>query len=70
MIIRRIIAPTDISANSKTGIAYAISPAGAQRAELTILHVISPPTFEMAGLYKAQFSPQNREPVSVIHALC
>ncbi len=43
MIIEKIRCPTDLSGNSKVGIAYAISLARENRAELVLFHVTSFP---------------------------
>lgn len=42
-MIRKILCPTDFSGNSKVGIAYAISLARENRAELVLFHVTSFP---------------------------
>ena len=43
MVIQKIFCPTDLSGNSKVGIAYAISVARENRAELVLFHVTSFP---------------------------
>ncbi len=47
-MIRKILCPTDLSANSKAGVAYALSLARENRAELVVFHATSFPVYELA----------------------
>jgi len=47
-MIRKILCPTDLSANSKAGVAYALSLARENRAELFVFHATSIPVYELA----------------------
>lgn len=47
MLIKKILCPTDLSGNGKTGIAYAISLAREHRAELVFFHVTHFPFWEL-----------------------
>ena len=47
-MIRKILCPTDLSANSKAGVAYALSLARENRAELVVFYATSIPVYELA----------------------
>jgi nucleotide-binding universal stress UspA family protein len=49
-MIRKILAPTDLSHNSKAGIGYAVSLARENRAQLILLYVTSIPFHEFQGI--------------------
>ena len=51
-MIRKILCPTDLSANSKVGIAYAISAAREREAELVIFHATSFPVEPLVHDYE------------------
>jgi len=48
MTIRKILCPSDLSYNSKAGVAYAISLARENRAELVVFYATSIPVYELA----------------------
>ena len=70
MVLRKILVPTDLSANSKAGIAYGISLAGERQADLFFLHVVSPPSSELAIVCEAYFCGQNWQPASLVQHRC
>jgi nucleotide-binding universal stress UspA family protein len=47
-MIRKILCPTDLSANSKAGVAYAISLARENQAELVVFYATIIPVYELA----------------------
>lgn len=55
MLIKKILCPTDLSKNAKTGMAYAISLAREHRAELVFFHVTPFPSWQLA--YPCEPSP-------------
>ncbi|MFQ5836197.1 MAG: universal stress protein, partial [bacterium] len=63
-MIRKILAPTDLSVKSITGLAYAISLARENSAELLFLHVASMPVYQLALLYQREFDRTRSIPVS------
>ncbi len=63
-MIRKILAPTDLSVKSIAGMAYAISLARANSAELLFLHVASMPVYQLALLYQREYERTRSIPVS------
>lgn len=58
MQIRTILCPTDLSANSRVGLAYAIALARHHEAELVIYHVIPLSLAELAALCRSELAPR------------
>ncbi len=54
MIVKKILVPTDLSVNSKTGASYAISLAHQYRAELVLLHVTFFSVYSFAASWEAE----------------
>ena len=64
-MIRKILAPTDLSVKSIAGIAYAISLARENSAELLFLHVASMPVYQLALLYQREYERTRSTPRSI-----
>ena len=64
-MIRKILAPTDLSVKSIAGIAYAISLARENSAELLFLHVISIPVYQVALMYQLEYERNRSIPRSI-----
>jgi universal stress protein A len=52
-MVRRILAPTDLSYNSKTGVGYAVSLARENRAQLNLLYITSIPFHQFERICEA-----------------
>jgi nucleotide-binding universal stress UspA family protein len=63
MKIRRILAPTDFSACSKQGLAYALAFAQKVGAKLSLLHVIELPVFPLEGILPPTLTPTQLEAI-------
>ena len=64
-MIRKILAPTDLSVKSIAGMAYAISLARENSAELLFLHVASMPVYQLALLYQREYERTRSTPGSI-----
>jgi len=64
-MIRKILAPTDLSVKSIAGMAYAISLARENSAELLFLHVASMPVYKLALLYQWEYERTRSIPLSI-----
>ena len=64
-MIRKILAPTDLSVKSIAGMAYAISLARENSAELLFLHVISIPVYQVALMYQLEYERNRSIPRSI-----
>jgi nucleotide-binding universal stress UspA family protein len=63
-MIRKILAPTDLSVKSIAGMAYAISSARENSAELLFLHVATIPVYQLALLYQREYERTRSIPLS------
>jgi len=64
-MIRKILAPTDLSAKSIAGMAYAISLARENSAELLFIHVASMSVCKLALLYQWEYERTRSIPLSI-----
>ncbi len=64
-MIRKILAPTDLSAKSIAGMAYAISLAQENSAELLFFHVASMSVCKLALLYQWEYERTRTIPLSI-----
>jgi nucleotide-binding universal stress UspA family protein len=64
-MIRKILAPTDLSVKSIAGVAYAISLARENSAELLFLHVAPMPLYQLALWYQSEYERTGSIPAAL-----
>ena len=64
-MIRKILAPTDLSVKSIAGMAYAISLARENSAELLFLHVTPMPLYQLALWYQREYERTGSIPAAI-----